>query len=273
MAGAMLLGGLLAGWALLALDGRRPGALGFHLGRRLGVESLAGWGIGSLAALATAGTMWLAGGIEIRGEPGTVVGWVVAGAGALWLFLLPAAAEEVVFRGYPLQALAESWGPGVAVAATSVGFGVVHLANPEVGWIGAVNVALAGAWLGTLLLRTGSLWWATAAHLGWNWGHGFLADLPVSGLDLVDAPGVAASPKGPGWVSGAGFGAEGSVAATAVLLGLTAWTWSSETLRPSAAVREAGPLALLGPEGAGVDPGDRGDRGDEETGRDKGSDG
>ena len=183
-----------------------------------------------------------------------MTGWTTAAAGALWFFAVPAAAEEVVFRGYPLQALAERWGAGVALGLTSVGFGCLHFLNPESSWLGAANVAAAGAWLGVVMLRTGSLWWASAAHLGWNWAHGFLADLPVSGLDVVDAPYVAARAVGPEWLSGGGFGPEGSLLSTVALAAGAVWAWRTGWLKPSRAVREAVPLALMeGPETDGAE--------------------
>ena len=73
--------------------------------------------------------------------------------------------------------------------------------------------------LGVVYLKTASLWWATGAHLGWNWAHGFLADLPVSGLELVDAPLLEPVTGGPDWLSGGSFGPEGSVVSTLVLAG------------------------------------------------------
>lgn len=252
VSGAVLAAGLLAGWAVLALDDRSPAALGFHLGRSAAAEAVLGLGLGVLVALLAVVAVAAAGGLTWAREDGTAAAWLVTGVQALWLFTLPAAAEEVVFRGYAFQALAESWGWVAALALTSVGFGLVHLSNPGASWTGAANVAAAGAFLGLVYLRTGSLWWATAVHLGWNWAHGFLVDLPVSGLELVDAPLVEARTSGPEWLTGGAFGPEGSVLATVVLAGAALWTWRTGRLRPSPAYRPDGgseprrmPLALM----------------------------
>src|SRR5690606_17506343 len=96
--------------------------------------------------------------------------------------------------------------------------------------VGLANIAAAGIFLGALCLRTGGLWWPTGAHLGWNWAHAFLADLPVSGLDVVDAPLIEAHAAGPPWLSGGAFGPEGSVLATAAVLAAAAWSWRSRRL-------------------------------------------
>ena len=89
------------------------------------------------------------------------------------------------------------------------------------------------------------MWWPSGAHLGWNWSHGFLLDLPVSGLDLSDAPGVVSRASGPDILSGGAFGPEGSLLAAAVLLAATTWVWRTGRLAPSAAARHIRPLARL----------------------------
>lgn len=226
-----LAGALVAGWVLLALDGRGPGALGFHLRREALLETGLGAALGVLVALATILVMASTGGLRWEVESGTPGGLVAAGLGALWMLALPAAAEEALFRGYPLQALAESWGPKAALGLTAAGFGLLHLSNPGATAVGTLNVALAGLFLGVLVLRTRSLWLPTGAHLGWNWGLAFLADAPVSGLDLVDVPYVRAVPGGPDWLGGGAFGPEGSLAAAGPLLLAGLWAWRSEALK------------------------------------------
>lgn len=256
MAGASLpalLGALGAGWILLAMEGRSPAALGFHGGRELVGEVVLGLALGCVVGLAAVALMAVAGGVGWERDVGSAAAWLAVLVASLWTFLLPAAAEEALFRGYPLQALAEGWGPGWAIVVTSIVFGLAHLPNPAVTVVGALNVAAAGAFLGVLYLRTGSLWWATGAHLGWNWAHGFLVDLPVSGLDLVDAPLLEGRTEGPAWLSGGAFGPEGSLLATAVLLGATVWAWRSGALAPSRGLRGHWPLALLGRRGQRVE--------------------
>jgi len=243
----LLVAAVGAGTLLLRLDGRSPAALGFHLKRPLaaevGVGLAAGTALGLLAGVGVAvagGVRWALG----DAGPAEVGRGVIEGLG---LFAVPAAAEEALFRGYPLQALAESWGGVVAVVVTSVGFALVHLMNPGVTWVATVNIAVAGAFLGFVYLRTGSLWAATGAHLGWNWAHGGLLDLPVSGIDLIDVPGVTATIAGePGWWTGGSFGPEGSVLGTVVLLVGTVWAVRTARLRPSDPVLEARPLAEIG---------------------------
>jgi membrane protease YdiL (CAAX protease family) len=243
---ALLVGALAAGSTLLTLDGHDPGGLGFFLKPRAVTESVLGLGLGTAVAVLVVVVLFAAGGVRWSTQAGTVSAWLTGALGALAFLAIPAAAEEALLRGYPLQALAQAWGPAVALAATAIVFGALHLSNPGVTVIGALNVAVAGVFLGIVYLRTGSLWWATGAHLGWNWTHGYLADLPVSGLELLDAPFYEGSTAGPDWVGGGSFGPEGSLVATILLAGVSVWCWRTTRLRPSAAALATRPLAILG---------------------------
>ncbi len=245
----MLVGCLVAGWALLALDGRRPGALGFYLDPSGAGETLLGVGLGVLVAGCVAVGMVVAGALAWSSDAGTVSGYLTQGGEALWLFGFPAAAEEAAMRGYLLQALAEAWGGGWALWITSGLFGALHLGNPNTTWIGLANIVLAGLFLGVVYLKTGSLWWATGAHLGWNWAHGFLFDLPVSGLELMDTPLLEPRLEGAEWLSGGLFGPEGSVLTAVVLALATLLLWSTSWLRPGKRAREVQPLFLAGGRG------------------------
>lgn len=238
-AAALLAGSLVGGWTALALDGRGPGALGFHLARSVPRESAAGVGLGVGLAVAVVGVVGLAGGVVWGFEEGSAGGWLAGAVRALLFLGVAAAAEEALLRGYPLQALAEGWGAGRALAATSLAFGLLHLGNPGATALGAANTAAAGLFLGAVVLRTGSLWWGTGVHLGWNWGVAYLADLPLSGLEVADAPWLAPVPSGPDWLGGGSFGPEGSAVATVAFLAAAGACWWSPwlSLEPAAAAR------------------------------------
>lgn len=247
-AAAVLVGSLAAGWWLLLLDGRGPGALGFHLSRAAIGESVRGLGLGVLVGLVVVALMAAIGVVGWAPEEGGTSEWLRGAVGAMAFLAVPAAAEEALLRGYPLQALAEAWGAGRAVIVTSVLFGLLHLNNPGVGALSTANVAAAGVLLGVVYLRTASLWWATGVHLGWNWSHGYVADVPVSGLELLDAPLYEGVTSGPAWLGGGAFGPEGSVVTTVVVLGAAAACWWGPWPTAGEAARAADPLVV--PEGA-----------------------
>ncbi len=250
---ALLIGSTVAGWLWLAADGRGPGALGFHLSSETVPEAAKGLAVGIGVGLAVIGLMAVLGGVRWTSQDGTAGAWLWGAAGTLAFLTLPAAAEEALLRGYPLQALAEAWGPGRALVATSVVFGALHLGNPGATTLGTLNVGAAGMFLGVVYLRTGSLWWATGVHLGWNWSHGYLADVPVSGLEVMDAPWYEGVATGPEWLGGGAFGPEGSVVATVLVLAATAACWWGPWLQPGSAVLASRPLALVAHGSSGED--------------------
>jgi membrane protease YdiL (CAAX protease family) len=240
----VLLGAVGAGWIMLALDRRGLGALGFYLGPESGRETALGLGAGLAVGLGVLCGMGILGAVQWSTEGGSWGSYLEVAGASLWLFALPAAAEEALLRGYVLQALAEGWGSLKALWLTSAVFAALHLGNPNLGVLGLVNIGLAGLWLGVIYLKTASLWWASGAHLGWNWAHGFVGDLPVSGLDLVDTPILVAGPSGPSWLSGGAFGPEGSLVATVGLGLVTVALWKSSWLRPGDRAKRARPLVL-----------------------------
>ena len=230
VAAPTLLGALLAGWILLRLEGRPARDGGFALDRRAPVGIVGGLALGVALGLVAVGLIAAVGGVRWGPDAGGTSAWLGAAGASLWLLAIPAAAEEAMLRGYLLLVLAQAWGAGRALIATSFVIALLHLPNPGVGWLALVNIGAAGLFLGALLLRTGSLWWATGAHLGWNWSLAFVADLPVSGLEVVDAPVVEPVVSGPAWLSGGAFGPEGSALATVAVLAAAAWIWRGSRL-------------------------------------------
>ncbi|HVF68355.1 MAG TPA: type II CAAX endopeptidase family protein [Pyrinomonadaceae bacterium] len=137
-----------------------------------------------------------------------------------FIFLLGAAAEEMLFRGYPLQTLMRSWPIAPALVFSSVTFGLVHMQNPNVvpGFT-LVNTALAGAWLAVAYWRTRSLWFPLGLHFGWNWVQGALLGSPVSGITRITPhPLFKFSDAGPEWIGGGAYGIEGGAACTLAII-------------------------------------------------------
>lgn len=234
---AILIGSMSVGALILATEGRGAGRLGFYLASDAVHESVYGLGLGVLVGLMVVGLLAATGGLAWVPQEGSGATWVGGAVFALLFFTIPAAAEEALVRGYPLLVLREAGGAGVAVGVTSTVFGLLHLGNPGASVLSTANVILAGVWLGVVTVRTRSLWWATGAHIGWNWAHGFIADVPVSGLRVVDAPGYDGVSRGVWWWGGEGFGPEGSLASTAVLLLATVVCARSGWMTPGEAAR------------------------------------
>ncbi|HEX8317629.1 type II CAAX endopeptidase family protein [Longimicrobium sp.] len=240
---AALLGALVAGWVMIrAVDQRPAGALGFAAEpaglRDSAFGTLAGGAMlgAAVVLLAVAGTArWVA-------EPGTVSEYVAALGRALLFFWVAAALEEVLFRGYPFQVLVQGIGVWPTLLVTSALFTYVHGHNPNVTALGLANIFLAGFMLGVAYLRTRSLWFATAVHMGWNWAMSGLLDFPVSGFRPFDAPYYDAHETGADWWTGGAFGPEAGVAATLTLALGTVWLTRTRRIGESARMRELRPL-------------------------------
>lgn len=129
------------------------------------------------------------------------------------LTLLPAALlEELLTRGYILSALVESWGWLWAVVATSIGFGMLHLANNGASVEAVGLVTFAGFFLAAVLYATRSLYAAWMAHFAWNWTMAVVFHTAVSGYPF-ESPHYRYVDAGPDWATGGDWGPEGGVPA------------------------------------------------------------
>lgn len=229
--GSILFSALVVGWACGALLEELPF-------RALGCAPHPGWlknfaigsGLGAASLLLAAFFATVTRGIHFSFDP--------AGAGpigqtlavSLLVFVFAAAAEEILFRGYPLQTLTRARLAWLGVLLTSVPFAAVHLRNPNVvpGFT-FINTALAGIWLAVAYLRTRSLWLPIGLHWAWNWAQASLLGLPVSGIERISpAPLLKAMNVGPDWLTGGAYGIEGGAACTVALLISTVVIWRAK---------------------------------------------
>ena len=149
---------------------------------------------------------------ELRTVPSIGGSWWAAG-GLIFANLLPAAVgEELLLRGYIFAVLRESIGWRWTLIATSVAFGLLHMSNPGAEAESVLLVVLAGFFLGSVLLATGSLYAAITVHFAWNWVMAAGLHSPVSGIAIV-APDYRVVDSGPDWLTGGSWGPEGGLAA------------------------------------------------------------
>jgi|TARA_B110000438_G_scaffold138766_1_gene134079 membrane protease YdiL (CAAX protease family) len=90
--------------------------------------------------------------------------------------------EEVIFRGYLLKNLLESFNPYVALFISAIFFSLIHGSNPNVTTLGLCNIFLAGFFLGASYVFTKNLWFPIALHFSWNFFQSMFG-FKVSGLD------------------------------------------------------------------------------------------
>ncbi|MFC6976290.1 type II CAAX prenyl endopeptidase Rce1 family protein [Halomicroarcula sp. GCM10025709] len=113
---------------------------------------------------------------------------------SLALFAIVGLYEELVVRGFVLTNIAEGLvGYGSAVAATvavvasSLLFGAIHLANANASPVAVAGVAVIAITLGVSYVLTGRLGLAVGFHAAWNTAMGVLFGYPVSGFEAPAA--------------------------------------------------------------------------------------
>jgi uncharacterized protein len=137
-------------------------------------------------------------------------------------FGFAAALEELLFRGYMFQTLAQGITLFPAMILFSALFAVAHASNPSASLLSSVNVFLAGVWLSFAYIKTRSLWLPIGLHWSWNFSQTTVFGFPTSGISFADRRLLNQVVTGPDWITGGGFGPEGGVLATAALV---AGTW------------------------------------------------
>ncbi|HEX8558047.1 MAG TPA: type II CAAX endopeptidase family protein [Pyrinomonadaceae bacterium] len=232
----------LVGWGCARFAEELPWrSLGWAPHRGWMRDALFGLLVGAAAVCLAALVGLAAGGYSFR-----LVGGADAAAVARTLvtsavvFMLGAAAEEMLFRGYPFQTLLRSWPVWAALLPVSLPFALVHLANPNVApGFTFLNTALAGVWLGVAYWRTRSLWFPFAAHAGWNWAQGAVLGSPVSGITKITPdPLLRFADSGPHWLGGGAYGIEGGAACTLALVAATLFVWRTRLLSATPELRQ-----------------------------------
>lgn len=183
------------GWSLDAFP--NEGLIGLFLGPAL-------LGIAALLMMASGHLEWT----DIIWDPSSL--FVSLGLTAMIAF-----SEELVFRGYILGNLMESFAnKWVALLLSAVLFAVFHFASPGIHTLAFVNLLLAGLLLGINYIYTKNLWFSFFFHLSWNYFQGPILGFRVSGFPLPSL--LVAEPKGDLFITGGDFGLEGSILTTAV---------------------------------------------------------
>jgi uncharacterized protein len=236
---------VLLGWGCgRMLDGVPLRAQGWTLHRGWLRDLLLGSLCGACVLVLAALIAKVGGGFHFgAGAPLFTRAFVKTFFGAAGVYVLLAAGEEALFRGYPLQTMLRSLPFALAAIPSSLLFAYVHLTNPNLpgGWLRIVmytNTALAGIWLAVAYWRTRSMWLPLGLHWSWNWTMGSLLGLPVSGItSLTAAPLVRATDAGPAWLTGGAYGLEGGLACTVTLIVATVFIWRTTLLKPAAELK------------------------------------
>lgn len=176
-----------------------------------GMGLAAGWGIAILCIIPAA----LAGGIAVA-LSGRVSEWgwfVVDGL----FFLAATLTEEIAFRGYGFQCFREAVGPVGAALGFSFYYAIVQTLVPGSSRVSFVVSFILSLLLSTAYLRTRALWVSWGINFGWKASRALLFGLAVCGVSSHSSV-VQGDPMGPFWLTGGGFGLDGTWIAFFVLL-------------------------------------------------------
>ncbi|MBO0843505.1 MAG: CPBP family intramembrane metalloprotease [Nocardioides sp.] len=133
--------------------------------------------------------------------PVALLGFMAAGA----------VTEELMFRGVLLRFIERGAGTWVALATTSLAFGLMHIMNPNATVWSALAIAIeAGGMLGAAYVATRSLWVPIGMHFAWNFAGSAIFGTTISGKD-APAGLLESTTTGPHALGGGAFGPEGSV--------------------------------------------------------------
>ena len=142
---------------------------------------------------------------------------------SLALFIGVSFFEEIIFRGYMLKNLLESFNPFVALLISSLFFSLIHGSNPNVTTLGLCNIFLAGYFLGASYVFTKNLWFPIALHFSWNFFQSMFG-FKVSGLDSYSIIDFTIPQNN--MLNGGEFGFESSYLSIIVLIFCTFIIWN-----------------------------------------------
>lgn len=147
-------------------------------------------------------------------------------------FVIVGISEELLSRGYCINALNVMGKPWMSVIISSVIFSLLHLLNPNLRVFGLLNIALVGILFGYMYLKTNNLWMPIGYHITWNYFQGDIFGLPVSGLNQKGVYNISTYTDN--LLTGGNFGPEAGILATIIIIMgiLLIWGMPSYKNRP-----------------------------------------
>lgn len=210
---------LLLGYATMgSIFDRQPHPISAQgLPRRSGWsgETVMGMAVGWALAVACVLPLAIFGGIAIvlTLQPSAWL-WLVADAA---FFALAALAEEIAFRGYAFQRFAHAIGPMGAAFGFAAFYALVQSALPGSNHASfAVSIAFS-LLLSMAYVRTQAIWLSWGLNFAWKASRALLFGLAISGINN-HSPVVQGDPMGSFWLTGGGFGLDGSWVAFVLLI-------------------------------------------------------
>lgn len=215
------------------VDRRKFSSIGIPYHGKIMKELLFGFLLGAVMIGAVGGIELAVGAVKLHLRPNLNIVLVLRDFGLSFIFFAYfAMGEELIFRGYPFQALVEGMGAVGATILMSVFFGLAHVMNPQANFFSTLNTALAGIWLSLAYLKTRTLYFPFGMHFSWNLVQSFFLSLPVSGL-LTNRTIFVPTDFGPDWLTGGRYGPEAGVGTTVVLAVVIVYFLVDRRIKPA----------------------------------------
>ena len=167
-------------------------------------EYAVGFALGGLMVCASVASIATLGGLQsITLAPSSIV------ALPLLMHITVGLIEEMMLRGIFFRVVQDTVGSWLALLASGLVFGGMHLINDNISVLAIANIAAAGVFFAAAFMLTGRLWLCAALHAGWNFVQEGIFTLPVSGHEVKNGL-LTTQLSGPDWLTGGAFGIEGS---------------------------------------------------------------
>jgi len=181
------------------------------------------WGIGCITA--TFFIIWVLRGIKISSfsfEKSTLASMLFP----LVLYMFVSVNEELLTRGYLYGLIKRDFGTISSIIITSILFSLLHIGNPNIlqNPLPLTNLFLAGILFGVAREASGGLWVPIGLHFTWNFFLGNIYGLAVSGMDIGQSI-IKTELVGHPLINGGGFGPEGSIIASLVIVVFSVVIW------------------------------------------------
>lgn len=198
------------------VEGRSLASMGFTR-RNILPRYAAGMGLGAGMILLIAALTWMMGGLHFEGFAQEVPWGLLA---LLFVgFLIQGMGEEVLCRGFLMVSAANRVPLWAAVAINTIFFAAMHLFNTSISWLAFLNLLLYGLFASLFFLRTDQIWGIGALHAMWNFFQGNVLGIPVSGqVSSTSLVHCTPAQESAALINGGGFGLEGGLATSLVLL-------------------------------------------------------
>jgi len=132
-------------------------------------------------------------------------------------FALATLAEEVAFRGYGFQRFEIVVGPYGAALGFAFFYAIVQALQPGSNKVSFAVSIIFSLLLSTAYLRTRALWVGWGLNFAWKAARALVFGLAVSGVNGHSSV-VEGDPMGPFWLTGGGYGLDGSWLSAIVLI-------------------------------------------------------